>query len=649
MRQLALVFVFVTCVATVRASVTTTGDVVPGGAAAQPDPWAVGGSLKVGNWSNGTLNVETGGMVSSTKGYIGYQAGSTGEAVVTGASSQWNNSVAMYVGVVGDGALKVEAGGMVSNTKGYIGYHAGSTGEATITGTDSRWNNSVELYVGVVSHGTLKVEAGGMVSNTKGYIGYHAGSTGEATVTGTSSHWNNSGELQVGVVGDGTLNVETGGMVSNSSSRIGDHADSTGSVTVTGTDSQWNNSDRLVVGRHGDGTLIVEAEGFVSNSLGLIGRYSNSTGLVTVSGASSQWSNSGGLHVGWYGDGTLDVRAGGMVSTTSGYIGRYSGSTGMATVTGADSQWNHSNSLNIGGGSSAAGGSGTLNIRDSGLVTVSDTTRLWDEGSVTLDGGTLDTVTLDLTVGTFNMLDGILRATNVTGTLNNQGGTLSPGNSPGILTITGDYTQGAAATMEIELAGTAAGDFDRLTSSGSANLDGTLDLLPVPAYSDPSVHGTFDEFVIITGAVRSGTFSTVQYAGSTLAADFGTDGSGSFRSYQGGGLFRSVSYTATTVQLQNLLALAGDTDGDQDVDLADYSALANNFDPVGFLGPHSWLDGDFDGDNDVDLADYSSLASHFNPAGYAAAAVPEPTAFCLLVSGLLLLVGTRSRRPSCGR
>ncbi|MBI84275.1 MAG: hypothetical protein CMJ81_13825 [Planctomycetaceae bacterium] len=41
-----------------------------------------------------------------------------------------------------------------------------------------------------------------------------------------------------------------------------------------------------------------------------------------------------------------------------------------------------------------------------------------------------------------------------------------------------------------------------------------------------------------------------------LAADFRPDGNGSFRSHVGGGLFRSVTYTATTVQLQKLLALA---------------------------------------------------------------------------------------------
>ena len=87
--------------------------------------------------------------------------------------------------------------------------------------------------------------------------------------------------------------------------------------------------------------------------------------------------------------------------------------------------------------------------------------------------------------------------------------------------------------------------------------------------------------------------------------------------------------------------LRGDTDLDRNVDLADYSALASNFDPTGSLGLHGWDHGNSDGDNDVDLADYNVLASNFSPAGYGDAAVPEPTSLCLLLTAMLLLARIR--------
>ena len=67
--------------------------------------------------------------------------------------------------------------------------------------------------------------------------------------------------------------------------------------------------------------------------------------------------------------------------------------------------------------------------------------------------------------------------------------------------------------------------------------------------------------------------------------------------------------------------------------------LANNFDPTGSLGPHGWDHGNSDGDSDVDLADYNVLASNFAPAGYGAAAVPEPSSLVLFLAAILAVAG----------
>ena len=85
--------------------------------------------------------------------------------------------------------------------------------------------------------------------------------------------------------------------------------------------------------------------------------------------------------------------------------------------------------------------------------------------------------------------------------------------------------------------------------------------------------------------------------------------------------------------------LRGDTDLDRNVDLADYSALATNFDPSGNGNEILREHGNSDGDNDVDLADYNVLASNFSPAGYGSAAVPEPNSIVLVIAAILAAAG----------
>ena len=529
----------------------------------------------------------------------------------TGTRTQpdpWNVWDDLTIGTyLGNGTLHIEAGGDVSSINGYLGYF-GSTGRATVTGAGSKWANLLDLYVGQSSSpgsagiGVLIVEAGGQVSNFRGYLGFGTQTKGVATVTGAGSKWTNSRDLYLGDGGNGTLNVTDGGVV--------------------------------------------------SNTLGSVGRQPRSTGVATISGADSTWNNSAELYVGNSGDGTLNIEAGGEVSSAQGYIGHFLSSPGIATVTGVGSKWTNSNSLYIGGESWQAGGNGTLSVNDSGLVAVTGTTKLWNEGTINLDGGTLDTGTLDLELGTFNMVDGLLHTDGVNGDITIQGGIFAPGHSPAVVSITGDYTQGADATLEIELAGTGGGEFDLLMIGGTGNLDGTLNLVPLTPYTDPATRGTADEFVIIAATAGSGAFNTVQYDGSSLAADFGPDGNGSFRSHVGGGLFRNVTYTATTAQqcsawcnlvhFQNLLALPGDTDGDMDVDLSDYNTITANFDPIGTYGPYLWQDGNFDGNGNIDLSAYNALASNFQPLGYGTAAVPEPTSVFLLLAGVLAAVVANS-------
>src|SRR5205814_1587111 len=70
---------------------------------------------------------------------------------------------------------------------------------------------------------------------------------------------------------------------------------------------------------------------------------------------------------------------------------------------------------------------------------------------------------------------GILGGTGtINGNVNNTGGTLSPGQSIGAITINGNYTGGEGSAFTVELGGTGPGQFDTVHVTGNATINGTL-------------------------------------------------------------------------------------------------------------------------------------------------------------------------------
>ena len=177
------------------------------------------GSMGAGFGGGGTMSISDGIVIKSTRGYIGYKSGATGEVTVNGPGSTWTNRSNLIVGHEGSGVLNITGGSAVSNHYGYIGYKSGSTGEVTVDGTGSKWTNSSDLYVGGgpfgdSGSGVLNITGGGAVSNLYGYIGHESGATGEVTVDGAGSTWTNTYNLYVGRYGSGVLNITGGGLVS---------------------------------------------------------------------------------------------------------------------------------------------------------------------------------------------------------------------------------------------------------------------------------------------------------------------------------------------------------------------------------------------------------------------------------------------------
>ena len=132
-------------------------------------------------------------------------------------------------------------------------------------------------------------------------------------------------------------------------------------------------------------------------------------------------------------------------------------------------------------GTGAGGGRGEFTM-DAGTVIANSIELATSNGSnpgntfgtINLNGGTLRAGTIEHnTVGstaTFNFTGGRLAVDSMNFTLDQDGGILAPGNSPGLTAIDGDYNLNAGS-IEIEIDGLTPGTgYDRVTVTGTATL-----------------------------------------------------------------------------------------------------------------------------------------------------------------------------------
>jgi T5SS/PEP-CTERM-associated repeat protein len=127
---------------------------------------------------------------------LGYYGGEAGTLEMSGGSLAISND--LRVGRYGPGQLTFESGGRVSNSFGYLGYESGVTGKVLVDGRTAIWTNRDSLYVGYKGAGELTLQKGGKVESDIGYLGDQSGSTGKVVVSGGASLWTNSGFLRVG-------------------------------------------------------------------------------------------------------------------------------------------------------------------------------------------------------------------------------------------------------------------------------------------------------------------------------------------------------------------------------------------------------------------------------------------------------------------
>ena len=141
-----------------------------------------------------------------------------------------------------------------------------------------------------------------------------------------------------------------------------------------------------------------------------------------------------------------------------------------------------------------------------GVINVSPGALLRSTGTVTFNGSLINN-NGNITAP-FNFINATAKTIKGNGTFSsdvalNNAATVAPGSSPGILTVTGNYTQGAAA-LDIEIGGLTPGSgHDRLAVTGTASISGTLNASEVNGFSPQG----FTSIDILTASSVTGTFS----------------------------------------------------------------------------------------------------------------------------------------------
>jgi T5SS/PEP-CTERM-associated repeat protein len=140
--------------------------------------WTNSGNLSIGSHGSGTLHITGGGAVSSGSGWIGSMSSDAiGVVTVKGSGSTWTNSGDLYVGGMdNNGTLNITSGGTVSSGPGTIGYLSTSRpSAATVDGIGSRWTSSGSLTLGNYGcEAALNISGGGIVTATSALIGSNA-------------------------------------------------------------------------------------------------------------------------------------------------------------------------------------------------------------------------------------------------------------------------------------------------------------------------------------------------------------------------------------------------------------------------------------------------------------------------------------------
>lgn len=270
-----------------------------------------------------------------------YSFQSIGDTIINGGSSQTINSAftdrTITVGKDTGGTLNIDTGGIVSTNHMGIGL-SGSEGTVNIV-NGGQLNIEGERYA-------QPLDIGGSTDGS----GTTPGGTGILTISGNGSTVNFSSAVRSPVNvgkngGNGIVSVTDGGkFIINSSDGmwIGSRADKgnvatqSGYVSIDGTGSELISSGRIIVGTYSRGTLSVTNGGYVHTGARLdVGNQPETNAfdnLLFIDGTGSEVSAEESVQVGLQGKGTAVVSNGGTLRTDTIFVANGAGSNGELAV-----------------------------------------------------------------------------------------------------------------------------------------------------------------------------------------------------------------------------------------------------------------------------------------------------------------------------
>jgi len=472
----------------------------------------VNGSLTAANFptNDGTINIASGGTLATSGNALTNAATGimSGAGTLNLGSAAFTNSGTIRPGVspgkltiTGDlnlsstSVIDIELGGA---TQGVNYDWLAVSGSATLNGTMnvtetggfqvSPGDNFQVITCGVACSGTFATISSpvdvslapatnptNFALNAGGVIDRWVGTSGAWDVAGNWSRGvpTSTTDVVIDVAGSETVTVSTGAQAARTLTSQENLAISGGSLSL--------------------GSVVADVS-TINGALDLSGGTLQNSGSLTVNGAFN-W-NAGALT----GTGNVTVGGGGAFNVNGNSARALNGLTISA------------GNVNLNGGGLTLQ-SGTLNA--SGLTTIANgATMIAQGGTLNAAGGTIDIFGIfqagagAVTAGTMNVqAGGTLNGTGtVNANVNNVAGTVAPGTSPGNLTINGNYTQGPAGWLTVDIGGTAPGtQYDQLIVTGNVMLDGTLNVAPMNNYL-PAGNEIYT--IIQSGGTVSGAFAT---------------------------------------------------------------------------------------------------------------------------------------------